>query len=147
MTIIASMWISVSRAPSRLLVGIAALACIAAGEPPALTGMWGAGEALLAIGTDGGRLQIGCTLVRFGAVTPDRNGQFRADAQVEQIDAAPPVADGPDDTALPEPPPHKALLTGTIGKGAIDIVLTVDGQPPRTLQLVPGQRITPPRCL
>jgi hypothetical protein len=140
------MWTSASPAPSRLLVCLAALACIAAGAP-ALTGMWGAGDALLAIDGQGGRLQVGCALVRFAPVTPDKNGQFRTAAQVEQINLAPPVADGPDDDAQPEPQQQNAVLTGTMGKGTMELTLTIDRQAPRTLQLVAGQRITPPRCL
>ena len=47
--------------------------------------MWGAGSALLAIDAQGGRLQIGCTLVRFAPVSADKDGQFRTSAQVEQL--------------------------------------------------------------
>ncbi|HEY1125224.1 MAG TPA: hypothetical protein VGE65_06295, partial [Sphingobium sp.] len=132
MTIIASMWTSASRAPSRALIILAALASTAAGEP-VLTGMWGAGNALLVSDADGGRLQVGCTLVRFAPVRPGSEGAFSTGARVEQINLAPPVGSGEADDVQPEVPGQTATLTGRANGGTMALTLSVEGQTPRTL--------------
>jgi hypothetical protein len=140
------MWTSASRAPSKALIAFAALTGIAAGEP-AFSGMWGAGDALLVIDSQGGRLQIGCTLVRFAPVNPDKDGRFAATAQVQQISLAPPVSAGEADDALPETAGKAATLAGQASGGTLNVTLTVEGQAPRALALTLGQRGTPARCL
>lgn len=140
------MWTSASRAPSKALIAFAALAGIAAGEP-AFSGMWGAGDTLLVIDSQGGRLQIGCTLVRFAPVHTDANGRFTTNAQAEQLSLAPPVSSGETDDALPETAGKPATLAGQANGGTLNLTLTVEGQAPRTLALVLGQRGTPARCL
>lgn len=137
---------SASRAPSRALVVLAALACTAAGEPP-LTGMWGAANATLVSDAQGGRLQIGCTLVRFEPVSAGKDGAFGTSARIEQINLAPPVGNAEADDAQPEPPAQAATLIGRASNGTITLTLTVEGQAPRTFTLVMGQRGSPARCL
>jgi hypothetical protein len=140
------MWTSASRAPSKALIALAALAGIAAGEP-AFSGMWGAGDTLLVIDSQGGRLQVGCTLVRFAPVRPDETGRFTTSALVEQISLAPPVGAGETDDALPETAGKPATLAGLASGGTLNVTLTVEGQAPRALALTLGQRGTPARCL
>jgi hypothetical protein len=141
------MWTSASRVPSRALIAFAALACVGAGEPAPFTGMWGAGDALLAVDAQEGRLQVGCTLVHFTPVRPSPDGQFKANGQAEQLSMAPPVGDSEADDALPETPAKAATLTGRAGGGTMDVTLAVEGEPSRTFRLVLGQRGTPARCL
>lgn len=112
-----------------------------------LTGMWGAGNTTLVSDAQGGRLQIGCTLVRFDPVRADKDGAFRTGARLEQISLAPPVASGEADDAQPEPAAQPATLVGRASGGTMALTLSVEGQAPRTLALVMGQRGTPPRCL
>jgi hypothetical protein len=140
------MWTSASRAPSKALIAFAALAGIAAGEP-GFNGMWGAGDTLLVIDSQGGRLQIGCTLVRFAPVRPDKDGRFTTGAQIQQISLAPPVSAGEADDALPETVGKAATLAGQASGGTLNLTLSVEGQASRTLALVLGQRGTPARCL
>jgi len=140
------MWTSASRAPSKALIAFAALAGIAAGEP-AFSGMWGAGDTLLVIDSQGGRLQIGCTLVRFAPVRPDRDGRFTTAAQVQQIDLAPPVSAGEADDTMPEPADKTATLAAQANGGTLNLTLSVEGQPARAASLVLGQRGMPARCL
>ena len=114
MTIIASMWTSASPAPfrtARALACIAVAACLVAADSPPLTGMWGGADALLAIDAQGGRLQTGCTLVRFAAVSPDADGRFQTSAHAATLQLAPPVTDGEDDKALPDPAEMPATRT------------------------------------
>lgn len=127
----------------RSITIVAGAAClVAATDPiPPLSGMWGAGDALLALDAQGGRLQIGCQLARLSPVRPDASGQFTADAQVETLKVMLPE----DDEAEPAPVPAK--LSGRIGAGRIDLTLTVQGQAPRQVQLVLGQTGKPARCL
>jgi hypothetical protein len=141
------MWISASRAPFKALTALAALACVGAGDTAPFTGMWGAGDALLAIDAQEGRLQIGCTLVHFTPVRPDRDGQFKASGQAQQLSMTPPIGDSEVDDVQPEAPARAATLTGRAGGGTMDLTLAVDGQAPRTLRLTLGQRGTPARCL
>ncbi len=150
MIIGAPMWTSASPVRSSLKAGLAALAalaCIGATDAPPLSGMWGAGDAVLAVDAKGGRLQVGCTLVRFGPVTAGPDGQFRSSAQIESLSIRPPVGDAAEDDALPEPVAQSGAVAGRLGNGAMELVLTISGQPPRTLRLIPGQRGTPARCL
>lgn len=123
-----------------------ALACVAAGEP-VLTGMWGAGNATLVSDAQGGRLQVGCTLVRFEPVSAGKDGAFSTSARIEQITLAPPVGNGEADDAQPEAPAQVAKLAGRASGGTMALTLSVEGQAPRTLTLVMGQRGTPARCL
>ncbi|MBO9581176.1 MAG: hypothetical protein J7498_09830 [Sphingobium sp.] len=141
-----SMWTSASRAPFKLLVAFTALACTAAGEP-VLTGMWGAGNTTLVSDAQGGRLQTGCTLVRFAPVRADKDGAFNTSARLEQLSLAPPVGNGEADDALPEPPAQPATLAGRASGGTMTLTLSVEGQAPRTFTLVMGQRGTSARCL
>jgi hypothetical protein len=140
------MWTSASRAPSKALIALAALAGVAAGEP-AFSGMWGAGDTLLVIDSQGGRLQTGCTLVRFAPINPDKDGRFATAAQVQQISLSPPVSAGEADDALPEMAGKAATLAGQASGGTLNVTLTVEGQAPRALALTLGQRGTPARCL
>ena len=146
MTISASMWTSALPVRFKLLTAIAALTCVAATDAP-LVGMWGAGDALLALDAQGGRLQVGCSLVRFAPVRPGADGRFSTSAQVEQISIMPRVSEGDDDAELPEPAERPATLSGRIGGGSVDLSLAIDGQPPRALHLMLGQRSNPARCL
>ncbi len=95
----------------------------------------------------GGRLQLGCALVRFAPVHLGADGRFSTSAQVETISAMPLVSDGDDDAELPDPASRPATLTGRIGSGGADLSLAIDGQPPRQLHLLLGQRGKPVRCL
>ncbi len=147
MTIVASIWTSASRVPSRVLIGLAALACVAAGEPAPLAGMWGAGDALLALDAQGGRLQLGCTLVRFDPVRLQADGRFRASGQAETLSAMPLLAQGEDDTEQSAPGDTAATLSGRIAGGAADLSLAIEGKTTRELHLVLGQRGTIARCL
>jgi len=140
------MWTSASRAPFKRLVAFAALTCTAAGEP-VLTGMWGAGNATLVSDVQGGRLQIGCTLVRFEPVQAGKDGAFSTSARLEQISLAPPVGNDEADDAQPDPPAQPATLAGRASGGTMTLTLSVDGQAPRTLTLIMGQRGAPARCL
>jgi hypothetical protein len=140
------MWTSASHAPSKALVAFAAFAGIAASEP-AFSGMWGAGDTLLVIDSQGGRLQTGCTLVQFAPIRPDRDGRFTTSAQVKQINLAPPVSAGETDDALPESPGTAATLAGQASGRTLNVTLSVEGQAPRALALVLGQRGMPARCL
>lgn len=144
MTMIASMWTSASRVLSdrRLLACLAGAAFIAANEPPALAGMWGAGDATLALDAQGGRLQSGCTLLRFAPIHLGTDGSFSTAAQVDTLSAMPPAEE-----EAGEPTPRAATLAGRIGGGAADLVITVNGEAPRSLHLILGQRATPARCL
>ncbi len=94
MTITASISISASPVPFKRLAAFAALACLAATDAPPLAGMWGASDALLALDAQGGRLQLGCTLVRFAPLRLGADSRFSTSAQVEQ---------------LPPPPQHWSL--------------------------------------
>ena len=123
-----------------LIAALAASGATAADTPP-LTGMWGAGNALLAIDTQGGRLQIGCTFALFSPVRPDASGHFTVDAQVQNLKVLLPEEGDAEPSALP------AKLSGQLGGGRIELVLTAQGQAPRTVQLVAGQRGKPARCL
>ena len=122
------------------LIAASALLSAAASATP-LTGMWGAGDALLAIDTQGGRLQLGCTLVRFAPVEADASGQFATDARAEKLQVMLPEEDEAETPSTP------ARLTGRLGGGRVELTLTVQGQAPRTVQLVAGQRGKPARCL
>lgn len=126
----------------RIAFAIGAALGSAAGAPAApLTGMWGAGEALLALDAQGGRLQLGCTLARLAPVQPDRAGQFTVDAKVERIKVMLPEDEEAEQASLP------AKVSGRISGGRIDLTLTVQGQPPRQAQLQLGQTGKPARCL
>lgn len=114
---------------------------IAATEAEPLSGMWGSGDALLALDAQGGRLQVGCTFARLSPVRPDASGAFTVDARVETLTVMLPE----DDAA--EAPPLPAKLSGRLVGGRIDLTLTVQGQAPRRLQLLAGQRGKPARCL
>ena len=109
--------------------------------------MWGAGNATLVSDAQGGRLQIGCTLVRFDPVSASKDGAFSTSVRIEQINLAPPVGSGEADDAQPETPAQAATLAGRTSGGTMTLTLTVEGQAPRTLALVMGQRGTPARCL
>lgn len=138
------MWTSASRGLSErlklALVCLAGAASIAA-TGPSLAGMWGAGDALLAIDAQGGRLQVGCQLVRFASPRLDAQGRFSTAAQVERLSLRLPEEDEAEEAARP------ATLSGRIADGAAELVLTVDGQPPRNVRLMLGQRGKPARCL
>ncbi|GEM_PF-1677460 len=122
---------------------ILALASPAAAQEAApLAGMWGAGDALLALDAQGGRLQIGCLLARLAPVRPDAAGRFDVHAQVEPISAMPPQSDEEE-----APTPATARLTGRIEGGAMDLTLERPGEAPRRLRLMLGQRGKPARCL
>lgn len=123
-----------------LAIAIAAAGLTAADAPP-LTGMWGASDALLALDAQGGRLQVGCQLARFTPVHPDASGAFAADAQVESLKVMLPENDAAEPAAQP------AKVSGRIGNGRIEITLAVQGQAPRTLQLLSSQIVKPARCL
>ncbi len=133
--------------PFKRLAAFAALACLAATDAPPLAGMWGASDALLALDAQGGRLQLGCTLVRFAPVRLGADSRFSTSAQVEQISVMPLVSDGDDDAEMPDPASRAATLSGRIGSGSADLSLAIDGQPPRALHLLLGQRGKPARCL
>ncbi len=138
------MWTSASRGLSErlrtVLLCLAGAISMAATEPP-LAGMWGAGDALLALDAQGGRLQIACQFVRFAPLRLDAQGRFSTAAQVETLSLRLPEEDETEEVARP------ATLAGRIANGAAELVLTVDGQTPRNVRLVLGQRGKPARCL
>lgn len=125
------------------------LALAAAGASPAiaqeatpLAGMWGAGDALLALDKEGGRLQIGCLLARFAPIRPDTAGRFDVPAQVAPISALPPQSDEDEG-----PAPVAARLSGRVAGGTLDLALERAGEAPRRLRLMLGQRGKQARCL
>lgn len=125
----------------RAIAILAAAAGLTAADGPPLTGMWGAADALLALDAEGGRLQVGCQLARLTPVRPNASGEFTAEAQVESLKVMLPEDDEAEPAAVP------AKVSGRIGGGRIDLVLTVQGQAPRTLQLLSSQIVKPARCL
>ena len=122
------------------------MAALAAGPAP-LAGMWGAPDALLVFDAQGGRLQTGCTLIRFAPVGRDANGAFETRAQATQLDAQPPSETADEDKEEAPPPSKPATLSGKVSGGAMDLSLTVEGQAPRSFHLLLGQRGNPPRCI
>ncbi|HZV57187.1 MAG TPA: hypothetical protein VFF89_05885 [Sphingobium sp.] len=125
-----------------LALAAASASPAAAQEAAPLVGMWGAGDVLLALDKEGGRLQIGCLLARFAPVRPDAAGRFDVRAQVEPISALPPQSD--EDEA---PAPAAARLSGRAAGGTLDLVLERAGEAPRRLRLMLGQRGKQARCL
>ena len=123
------------------VMALMASPALVAADAPAFIGMWGGGDATLAIDAQGGRLQLGCQLILFAPVRPDASGGFSAPARVETISTMLPEDDAADRPALP------ARLEGKLRAGGMDLTLQADGQQPRLLRLIAGQRGKPARCL
>jgi hypothetical protein len=123
------------------IVAFAAATGAVAADAPPLTGMWGAGDATLALDAQGGRLQIGCTFALLSPVRQDASGRFTVDAKVQSLKVLLPEDDETEAAAVP------ARLSGQLGGGAVNLILTVQGQTPRQVQLIAGQRGKPARCL
>lgn len=118
-------------AAGALLIGAGS----ASAATPPLVGMWGGGQAILTLGAQGGRLELGIGhAVLNGPIHPNAKGHFVAKGVYFPDPPGPSVGD-----KAPDQSP--ARFEGVVGRDQLILKLNAQGAPAQTFNLKANRRI------